>query len=388
MGSLAFYEGPEFFLLLGLILIPAVVLGIREKPLRWYQTAASLFMAVLILGQKPLEFAELVLYFIYSYLLLKAYLLIRQKYGRKESWYRVVLLAGLLPIVFSKIGPLCGTSLIGFTGISYLTFRNIQMVIEIYDGVIAKVPLGEYTGFILFFPSISSGPIDRSRRFSADWNKIYEKNEYLELCMDGVYRILLGLVYKMILAAPFYQGMQFCSRNTDFLSNAGYAYCYGLYLFFDFAGYSFMAVGTAYILGIRLPDNFRRPFVSIDIRDFWDRWHISLSHWFRDFLFTRFIMQCSRKKWFHTRLQRACAGFLVNMGVMGLWHGLTTSYIIYGLYHGVLLAGTEVYQKKSGFYKKYKTAKWYRGLSWFVTMQAVFFGFFIFSGRFLEVIFG
>ena len=70
----------------------------------------------------------------------------------------------------------------------------------------------------------------------------------------------------------------------------GYAYAYGLYMFFDFAGYSLMAVGVSQFLGIRTPANFDKPFLSKDIKDFWDRWHISLSHWFRDFLFSRFVM--------------------------------------------------------------------------------------------------
>ena len=106
-------------------------------------------------------------------------------------------------------------------------------------------------------------------------------------------------------------------------------------------------------------------FISIDIKDFWDRWHITLSHWFRDFVFSRFMMASIRGKWFKDKLTGACIGFMINMLLMGLWHGLSLSYILYGLYHGVLLAITEVYQKKS---------------------KLVMFGFFIFSGRFLEII--
>ena len=145
-----------------------------------------------------------------------------------------------------------------------------------------------------------------------------------------------------------------------------------------------MAVGTSYILGVKAPDNFRLPFISKDIKEFWDRWHISLSHWFRDFIFSRFIMTAIRKKWFKTRLTGASIGFIINMLVMGAWHGLTVSYLLYGLYHGVLLALTEIYQKKARFYKKYKKKKWYQAVSCFVTFQLVMFGFYIFSGRMIE----
>jgi len=95
------------------------------------------------------------------------------------------------------------------------------------------------------------------------------------------------------------------------------------------------------------------------------------------------MIQSIRKKRFKTRLNAACAGFLVNMLVMGLWHGVTPSYILYGLYHGVLLAITEWYKKKSSFYKKYRQKRWYRFLSWLITLQLVIFGFYIFSGQFL-----
>ena len=160
----------------------------------------------------------------------------------------------------------------------------------------------------------------------------------------------------------------------------GYAYVYGLYLFFDFAGYSSMAVGAGCILGIRLPDNFNRPFVSVDMKDFWNRWHITLSWWLRDFVFTRFMVYGARRKWFKDRLTRAFAGLMVNMVIMGLWHGPEIRYITYGIYHGLLLGITEVYQKKSGFYRKNRDKAWYKGISWALTMNLVMFGFLIFSG--------
>ncbi|MEG2145806.1 MAG: D-alanyl-lipoteichoic acid biosynthesis protein DltB, partial [Lachnospiraceae bacterium] len=263
---------------------------------------------------------------------------------------------------------------------------SIQMIIEIYDGIILNIPLMEWLGFFLFFPSLSSGPIDRSRRFHEDWIKTLTRKDYLSNLGDGLWKLLLGLVYKIVFASYFHEMMGCYSKSILWYDIISYAYVYGFYLFFDFAGYSLMAIGTSYILGIRTPDNFRRPFLAVDIKDFWDRWHITLSHWFRDFIFTRFVMTCVHKKWFHTRLQRASAGFLVNMLIMGLWHGLHLSYLLYGLYHGGLLAITEIYQKKSKFYKKHKTSPIYRVLSWFVTMQLVMFGFLIFSGRFIEIL--
>ena len=284
-------------------------------------------------------------------------------------------LSGILPFHLFQI-----------LGISYVTFRTAQIIIEIFDGVINEINFLEFTGFLIFFPSISSGPIDRSRRFSEDWNKVYKRNEYLNLLGDGIEKILIGILYKFVLAAIFYKIEESFIESYSFLSMLFYGYSYGFYMFFDFAGYSLMAIGTSYILGIKTPENFNKPFISKDIKEFWDRWHITLSHWFRDFVFSRFVMKCIKKKWFSTKLQRASVGFIVNMLIMGVWHGITPYYILYGLYHGILLAVTETYQKKSKFYKKNKKKKWYQVLSWFITINLVMFGFLIFSGRFTEYI--
>lgn len=387
---MSFYEGLPFFAALILLLIPAVILGVMERKLSGYSLALSIVFIVLVFDKSPVQLLYLILFYVWSYLTILGYLHIREAKGRNQKYYYLFLFVMMLPLILCKLSPLAGLSLFGFTGISYMSFRSIQMVIEIYDGIITKVPLSEFSGFLLFFPSLSSGPIDRSRRFHDDWKRIIPRAEYLEMLAEGIFKLLLGLCYKLALGTQIYTLMTICeqymtAKGSPWYFAAAYAWLYGFYLFFDFAGYSLMAVGTAYILGVKLPDNFRAPFKSLDIKEFWDRWHITLSHWFRDFLFTRFIMKCSKKKWFSNRLQRACAGFLVNMGVMGLWHGVTPSYILYGLYHGILLSVTEVYQKKSKFYKRCKNNRLYKAVSWLLTINLVIFGFFIFSGKFLEL---
>lgn len=383
---MTYYEGLPFFLCLILVLIVAAVIGYFEKPLRWYGFAVSLMFAAFVFGGHPLNLLYLVLFYLWSMLLIFGYAKVRAAKGRKAGIYHTAVLLSLLPLVLCKVSPLVRMNIFGFTGISYLTFRVVQILVELYDGVIKQASPVETTAFLIFFPSLSSGPIDRSRRFHKDWERTLPREEYLELCAKGFWKLLLGAVYKMVIAAGAYKVMGYLETGTMWYHWVGYAYAYGMYLFFDFAGYSLMAVGTSYALGVELPDNFKAPFVSADIREFWDRWHITLSHWFRDFIFTRFVMYSAKKKWFSNRLQRACAGFFVNMGIMGIWHGIDLSYILYGLYHGALLAVTEFYQKKSAFYKKNKAKTWYRVVSWAVTMQLVIFGFFLFSGKLLALI--
>ena len=142
-----------------------------------------------------------------------------------------------------------------------------------------------------------------------------------------------------------------------------------------------MAVGASNILGVETPMNFNFPFISIDIKDFWNRWHITLSTWLRDFVFSRVVMRFMRKKVFKKRLTTAMVAYMINMTFMGFWHGVTPDYIIYGVYHGVLMASFEWYQKKSKFYKKNKNKTWYKITSWLITMHLVMLGFLIFSGK-------
>ena len=268
-----------------------------------------------------------------------------------------------------------------------MTFKVLQIIFETYDGII-KEPIGliDYLQFLLFFPTISSGPIDRSRRFVEDIHQTIPREEYVELLGTGLFRLLLGLVYKVVLSGLLYLAMNHIPNRGLLFTTVSYMYLYTFYLFFDFAGYSLMAVGVSNIMGIQTPMNFNKPFLSIDIKDFWNRWHITLSTWLRDFIFSRIVMKSMRHKWFKTRLTTAMVAYMLNMIFMGFWHGLSWSYIIYGVYHGVLMAGFEWYQKKSKFYKKYKQKTAYKVVSWFVTMHLVMIGLLIFSEKPYEFI--
>lgn len=380
-----FFGGIPFFALLILIVIPAFCLGVLEKPLQWYRTAASVLLIGLVLWHDKVQMLYFLGFYMLEFVLIKLYLKERLRQGadRSAAVYRIFVLCSILPLVLSKVseaGLGISFGLFQFLGISYLTFRSVQMIIEIYDGIIKEVSWLDFTDFLLLFTTFSCGPIDRSRRYIKDAKTCPSRQEYMELAGDGLFKVLTGIIYKFILAGLVHKGVVFFENPHSLLEYIGYSYCYGVYLFFDFAGYSRMAIGSGYILGIRVPENFCKPFISIDIKEFWNRWHMTLSFWLRDFLFSRFMMLAIKEKWFSSRLTGASAGFILNMLVMGAWHGLAVNYLLYGLYHGLLLAGTEIYQKKSSFYKKHKKEKWYRRLSWFLTVNLVMFGFLLFSG--------
>ena len=371
-----YFEGNEFFLLLFVVLLIGFVVNFFEKRKDYYILALSLLFSGAIYGKSRAMMVYLLAFVVYQYFLV----FLAQKIEAKRLKSLVFL--SILPLVLNKVFALTSLHLLAFIGISYMSFKTIQIMLEISDGLIKeKISVKDYLQFLLFFPTVSAGPIDRSRRFLNEINDVMPRKEYLELAGDGVYRIVLGLLYKVVLSTYVYQMLLALSNTGTVVYSIKYMYLYTLYLFFDFAGYSLMAVGSSNVLGIQTPMNFNKPFLSVDIKDFWTRWHITLSTWLRDFVFSRVLMQVIRKKWFKNRLHNATYAYMVNMLVMGFWHGLSVSYIVYGFYHGVLMAGFEVYQKKSNFYKKNKNKKWYKLLSWFVTMNLVMVGFFIFSGE-------
>ena len=376
-----YFEGNEFFLLLFVVLLIGFVLNYFGKRKDYYILSLSILFAGAIYGKSKSMVVYLLAFIIYQYVLV----FIAQRMDSKRL--KPLVMLSILPLVVNKVFAITQLHLLAFIGISYMSFKTIQIMLEISDGLIKeKISVKDYLQFLLFFPTVSSGPIDRSRRFLKEINEVMPRKDYLELAGDGIYRIVLGLLYKVVLSTYVYQILLALSNTGTVVYSIKYMYLYTLYLFFDFAGYSLMAVGSSNVLGIQTPMNFNKPFLSIDIKDFWTRWHITLSTWLRDFVFSRVLMQVIRKKWFKNRLHNAAYAYMVNMLVMGFWHGLSVSYIAYGFYHGVLMSGFEIYQKKSTFYKKHKNKTWYKLISWFVTMNLVMVGFFIFSGEPYKII--
>lgn len=374
------YSGLFFFYIVALILLPAVILGINGKSIRRYGFFANLIIIVILFGGQKLQAISLLAFYLGELILVKTYLYIRPKFNQRWIlWIFVVF--SILPLILVKASHLFTQRAIGFLGVSYLTFKSVQILIETYDGLIKEMGLFEFTYFLLFFPTISSGPIDRSRRFKADIYKKLTKEEYQNYLKEGVWKIFNGAAYKFIFGALISTyWMNKVPEQHSLINTLSYMYSYSLYLFFDFAGYSLMAIGVSNILGVSSPINFNLPFISRDIKDFWNRWHISLSTWFRDFIYTRFVMTSMKKKWFKSRYTGSYIGYMLTMGTMGIWHGSEIYYIIYGLYHGILIIATDIFQRKSKWYKKASKSEGWNVVFTFITFNLICFGFLIFSG--------
>ena len=138
---MSYYEGLSFFVCLVIVLLVAIVIGALEKPLKWYSLLVSLLFVAFVFAGNPAGILYLALFYIWSSLLILGYFKIRTKNGRKAGIYHAAVLLSLVPLVMCKVTPLFHLSIFGFVGISYLTFRVVQMIIEIYDGVIKEVSL-------------------------------------------------------------------------------------------------------------------------------------------------------------------------------------------------------------------------------------------------------
>lgn len=375
------YASFTFFLVMAVLLVPVVIVGFTSGKLKLCGMIFTAVFLAITFSTDLLKATFLLSYIVLQIIIMKFFLHYRLRVKKVNSAIlKAVILLSILPIFIVKITPFFGLSKVGFLGISYLTFKCVQVLLEISDGIIKQMKLKDYLYFVLFFPTLTSGPIDRSRRFFEDSNKKYSKKEYSDLIGSGLYYIILGATYKFVFASFFY-GLLNGLNAPGLFTTIKYMYIYGFNLFFDFAGYSLMAVGTSYILGVNTPQNFNLPFISTSIKEFWDRWHITLSHWFRDYLYTRVLMSFIRKKRFKSRYTASYVAYIINMGIMGLWHGIDYKYVVYGLYHAMLLILNDLFERKVSFFKINKDKLWYKIIAGFITFNLVMFGFLIFSGR-------
>lgn len=397
---MGFYTSASFFIALAIVAVPAVALGASGRRIKPWGMVASVAMLAFLFADSRRALVAFLLFVALA--TASAYAMLSSwKSGRRSmAVYRISLAATLVPLVVYKVSAAVDApGFLGFIGISYLTFRAVQVVVEIRDGLIEDLPLADYLYFLTFFATITSGPIDRSRRFLEDANTALAPAAYRDLATRGVLMLLAGAVMQLALATmvhgftdPWAVNGALAMPNMLALGlpwgvgSLVRAYGYAVYLYLDFAGYSLMAAGACYLFGIQCPTNFNAPWRALDLKDFWNRWHITLSTWLRDFVFMRFVRGLTRRHVFKKRLTTACCGYVVNMFLMGMWHGLTPDYLLYGLYHGVLLAATEAYQKRCPFYKRNKGKRWYKVLSWFVTMNLVIIGFSLFSGQVGEAV--
>ena len=370
------YSGLLFFYLLALFLLPAVVLGLWGQSLKIYGLVFSVLMLTIVFGEGG-QLPALLAFYLWQ----GTVFLIYRRWREKLPLWLAVLLA-LLPLALVKAGEVWSVfAAFRLLGVSYMTFRAVEVLINLHDGTVKEITFFRWSYFLLFFPSVSSGPIDRCRRFLSDLERKITPEEYIGLLRRGVWKLIGGAFSATVLGGVIWQYWLVPLPDRGFLPTFSYMYGYTLFLFFNFAGSSSMAVGTGYLLGIRVPENFNQPFLSVDMKDFWARWHISLSTWLRDYLYTRFVMDSLKKKRFRNQRTASYLGYILTMMAMGVWHGLAAHYLLYGAYHSALMCLNEALDLHWKPFKRWKRQGFGQVCCVLVTFHLFAFGLLIFSGR-------
>jgi D-alanyl-lipoteichoic acid acyltransferase DltB (MBOAT superfamily) len=282
-------------------------------------------------------------------------------------------------------------------GFSYVAFRLIHTLRDRQTGQLPSLSLREFLTYVLFFPSYIAGPIDRVERFVGDYREEGKRysvfripysvfripysvfripysvfripysvtdhglriTDYGSRYWHGGTRILIGLFKKFVIADTLALGMSLTAVNAQQATSTFWLwlllYGYALRLYFDFSGYTDIAIGIGILFGVTLPENFRRPYLATNITAFWQRWHISLSDWARFYVFSPLSRSLLRRKRRPSNNLILLAAHLSTMLVIGLWHGLTLNFFIWGLWHGLALFAHKQWSDR--------TRKWYRGLN-------------------------
>jgi alginate O-acetyltransferase complex protein AlgI len=265
-------------------------------------------------------------------------------------------------------------------GISFFIFKSLTYIFDLYR-VTMEEPEWNYPNYVLyvsFFPNVLSGPISKASDLLPQIREKLQLNS--ELISKGFFLIMSG-AFKKIFIADFLAG-NFVDRVFDapaYFSGfeslmAGYGYAVQLY--FDFSGYTDIAIGIACLLGFIIAPNFNKPFSAMNITDFWRRWHLTLSAWLRDYLFTPLSLQF--RGWGNAGIMLAA---FITFVICGFWHGPNLTYIIWGALHGVALAWDILTNKFRNRLKKKVNMGMYKFISIFITFNFLCFSFIMFRAN-------
>jgi D-alanyl-lipoteichoic acid acyltransferase DltB (MBOAT superfamily) len=247
---------------------------------------------------------------------------------------------------------------LGWLGFSYVAFRLIHTLRDDQTGLLPPLSLREYLTYVIFFPAYTAGPIDRAGRFIVDWEALPGlRGLDASRITEGLARISVGLFKKFVIADTLALIALDATKAQQAESALGLwllVYAYAFRLFFDFSGYSDIAIGIGILLGIRLPENFDRPYLKHNITLFWQSWHMTLTNWVRFYIFTPLSRALLRRKQRPSTEVIMLICHLTTMAVIGLWHGITWTFLVWGLWHGLALFLHKVWSDR--------TRKWYRQL--------------------------
>jgi membrane protein involved in D-alanine export len=376
----------EFFIIMAIFI---AITGICKYiiPGKNYKHLLAILNAFFLIALYPKPYHFLILIgfsYLFTYLISDIF-----KFNNK-IWGILILLVPMLLVKFDirfTFAAFRLNDIISFAGLSYASFRIMGYYMD-------KAPNEKMAGFVSYFnflsftPTLLIGPIDKYVRFKAS-----QDNGFLNInsanIIIGWNALVKGIVFKFIIAEIIdrYWLNLYPASSTALLHMANNMYSYYFYLFFDFAGYSFMALGIGKMMGMNVPVNFTNPFFAVNPQDFWRRFHISLGDWLKDYFFTPLYMFLTRKKKLKKYpLARQNAAMILTFLLMGCWNGFMFRYVLSGFLFGVFSAvhNTYIYYCK----KKGKdiifgnmNPKAIRIISIFIMFNLVSIALYIFSGR-------
>lgn len=319
--------------------VGGLAVGATTRARRQFWVRLGVTVNLLVLG-----------WFKYSYFLTDAYDDVAERFGHASN-ASLALPDIVLPI-----------------GLSFLVFQSISYIIDVSRGDAAPArKIMDFLAFSTLFPQLIAGPIIRYKDIA---DQIAEREHSVALFTRGARRFVTGLAMKLLIAdsvAPLADRVFALSAPTMAEAWLG-ALAYSIQLFFDFAGYSAMAIGLGLMIGFRFVENFNLPYVSQSITEFWRRWHISLSNWLRDYLYVP--LGGNRKG-----RVRTYRNLVLTMALGGLWHGANFTFLLWGLWHG----GWMAVERALGI--KTRETVWPRPVAWPFTMVLVLIGWVMFRAE-------
>ena len=244
-------------------------------------------------------------------------------------------------------------------GLSFYTFRTVSYCLDVYwEMMPPNRSLSDVALYISFFPQISMGPISRYSDFAKD---MYERSFDQEAFYEGIKRIISGLFKKLVIADTLLSAIGTCFGMDASLRSVSFAWfgliAFLIQLYYDFMGYTDIAIGIGRLFGFKLPENFDHPYAADSVTAFWNKWHMTLGIWMKNYIYIPVFRACQSRK-----LSQIRCYLLASLGVwlfVGAWHGVGMKTIYYGLYYYILIAGERLYadwkkarRKKLGLRKK------------------------------------
>lgn len=267
------------------------------------------------------------------------------------------------------------SSLIIPIAISFFTFQAISYVVDVYRGTVEKISIFDLAVYLSFFPHLVAGPIVRANEFVPQMRnphnpRAVEATRAATLIARGLFKkmIIADLLYTQLVRPAFASPSKLSSLDA-----IAAVYGYSAQLYCDFSGYTDIAIGIALLLGFKFPENFNRPYIASSLRDFWQRWHMTLSRWLKDYVYIP--MGGNRTSIFGPKF--IAFNLIATMTIGGLWHGANTTFVFWGLYMGILLV-VEKFLREFNAKHDINIPIWIRR---FITFNVVTFGWIIFASE-------